>query len=293
MLATLADSSRSESPEAVGLNALPQVEFAQLSQQDRTPLGAKALAIHPQDWRHAETEHFIYHFQRSFVATSVSVEAEFYFRVVSKALGKSETPWPEKAHIYIFEAPADWESFRTAGALEPWTGGLQAGGSLFIVRNPAYKFSSNTLGHEITHLVLYRFYGNAIPRWLNEGFAEYASKGAHASFQRARGYNAKPVSSKVDRGKLFPLNVLTTMDYPSGNEEMVTAFYDESERLVRFLIATNKEKFPEFLELSAAGRPFDVALFHTSGAKFASVAELEEKFFEYAAEDAETASEDQ
>ena len=121
----------------VGLNALPQVEFAQLSQQDRTPLGNKALAIHPEDWRHAETEHFIYHFQKSFVATSVSVEAGFYFRVVAKALVKTEMPWPEKAHIYIFEAPADWESFRTSGALEPWTGGLQSGGSLFIVRNPA------------------------------------------------------------------------------------------------------------------------------------------------------------
>lgn len=83
------------------------------------------------------------------------------------------------------------------------------------------------------------------------------------------------------------------MDYPSGNEDLVTAFYDESERLVRFLIATDKEKFPQFLELSAAGQPFDVALFHTSGAKFTNVAELEEKFFEYAAAEAAIASQDQ
>ena len=112
--------------------------------------------------------------------------------------------------------------------------------------------------------MLYRIYGSGIPRWLNEGFAQDASKGARASFKRARGYNSKSMSSKVDRGKLFALNVLTTMDYPSGNQDLVAAFYDESERLVRFLVATDKEKFPEFLELSAAGQPFDVALFHAS-----------------------------
>src|SRR3982751_5732246 len=136
--------SNGQAPEPSGLNALPQVEFAQLSQADKTPLGVKALSIHPDDWKHAETPHFIYHFQRSFVATATSVESEFYFLVVTKALGKTEIPWPEKAHIYIFEAPADWESFQSAGALEKWTGGIQSGGSLFIVRNPAYKFADNT-----------------------------------------------------------------------------------------------------------------------------------------------------
>jgi hypothetical protein len=50
-----------ESPVA-GLNSLTEVEFSQLSQRDPNPLGEKALAIHPEQWKHAETEHFIYHF---------------------------------------------------------------------------------------------------------------------------------------------------------------------------------------------------------------------------------------
>jgi hypothetical protein len=277
-------SISAQTEEPAGLNALPQVELAQLSQVDRSPLGVKALSIHPTDWRHGETAHFIYHFQRSFVATATSVEAEFYFRVVGKALGKTEVPWPEKAHIYIFEAPADWESFQSVGGLEPWTGGIQSGGSLFIVRNPAYKFADNTLGHEISHLVLRRLYGNGIPLWLNEGFAEYASKGAQASFRRARGYNAKPLSGKVERDKLNPLDDKTAArGYPS--DDKVDAFYTESERLVRFLVASDKEKFLELLQLCAAGQPFDTALFHASGALFPSVAELEEKFVAYAAAD--------
>lgn len=42
--------------------SLPQIEFSRLSQRDPNPLGQKALAIHPEQWKHGETEHFIYHF---------------------------------------------------------------------------------------------------------------------------------------------------------------------------------------------------------------------------------------
>ena len=269
-----------------GLNALAEVEFARLTQQDRNPLGIKALAINAADWKHAETEHFIYHYQRSYVATPVAVEAEFHFRVVLKELAKSEVQWIEKAHIYIFEKPADWESFQSAGQLEPWTGGIQSGSSLFIVRNPAYKFTDNSLGHEVVHLMVRRLYGARVPLWLNEGLAQCLSKNAHASYQRARGYLAKPYSNGIPAEKLIPLSTLITMSYPPGAQ--VDTFYDQSERLVRFLIATDREKFIELLQLTANGEPFEAALARTSAATFPSLAALEEKFRPYATKDATT-----
>jgi hypothetical protein len=283
-------SAQNEPAAARGLNGLPEVEFSRLSQADRNPLGAKALAIHPTDWKHGETEHFIYHFQRSYVATPVAVEAEFHFRVVAKELGRAEVPWSEKAHIYIFEQPGDWQSFQSAGQLEPWTGGIQSDGSLFIVRNPAYKFTDNSLGHEIAHLLLRRFYGPGIPLWLNEGFAQWVSKNAHASYQRARGYRAKPSSSAIEAERLFPLSALTTMSYPRA--EQVATFYDESERLVRFLITADRQKFLELLDLSAKGEAFATALSRTSAVAFPSVAVLEEKFKVYAVKDAGSSLQD-
>jgi len=39
-------------------SSLPEIEFSQLSQRDPNPLGEKALAIHPEQWKHAETDHF-------------------------------------------------------------------------------------------------------------------------------------------------------------------------------------------------------------------------------------------
>jgi hypothetical protein len=274
-------------PSTPGLNALPQVEFSRLSQRDPNPLGAKALAIHPEQWKHGETEHFIYHFVDSFVVTPIAVEAEFHYRVVSKELQRDQPTADTKSHIYIFQKPADWQQFQSAGKLEPWTGGIHSQGSLFIVRDPAYKFSNNTLGHEIVHLVLHRYYPDGIPCWLNEGFAQYASKGAQASYYRARNYNAKPQSQTIAQEKLIPLAELVALTYPPSDR--VETFYNEAERLVRFLAVTDKAAFLRFLDALGRHQPFETALFQNYGSKFLTAAALEEKFREYASDQFGTA----
>ncbi|HVF72872.1 MAG TPA: hypothetical protein VM940_14815 [Chthoniobacterales bacterium] len=267
--------------QAPGLNALPQVEFARLSQRDPNPLGTKALAIHPEQWKHAETEHFIYHFVDSFVASAIAVEAEFNYRIVVKELQRDPAgSGAIKSHVYIFQKPADWQQFQSAGRLEPWTGGIQSQGSLFIVRDPSFKFSDNSLGHEIVHLVIHRYYPDGIPCWLNEGFAQYVSKAAQASFLRARNYIAKPLSNPIAREKFIPLATLTTMSYPPSAQ--VETFYEESERLVRFLAAGDKAAFLTFLDAAGKHQPFDSALAQSFGSKFSSASALEEKFREYA-----------
>ena len=101
--------SAQDSQSGATLGALPEVEFSQLSQRDPNPLGEKALAIHADQWKHAETEHFIYHFVHSYVAAPVSVEAEFHYRVVAKELEREQPAGDTKSHIYIFERPEEWQ----------------------------------------------------------------------------------------------------------------------------------------------------------------------------------------
>src|SRR5437868_5092133 len=221
--------------ELTGLNSLSEVDPSQLSQRDPNPLGEKALAIHPDQWKHAESDHFIYHFVHSYVATPVSVEAEFHYRVIVKELEREQLTTDIKSHIYIFERPDEWQQFQTFGNLERWTGGIHSAGSLFIQRNPAYKLSDNSLGHEIVHLVSHRFYTDGIPCWLDEGLAQFISKDAHASYQRARGYMSKPHSEAIAPGELMPINALILQTHPPPGR--VHLFYNESERLVRFLAA--------------------------------------------------------
>ncbi len=269
-----------------GLDALPEIDFSALSSQDQNPLGAQALALHPQEWKHGETEHFVYHFVHSYVATPISVEAEFCFRVITEELGpETNTGLLAKSHIYIFEKPDDWKAFQASAHLEPWTGGIHSRGSLFIVRDPAYKFADNSLGHEIAHLVLFRRYQHPLPRWLDEGFAEYTSRIARASYQRARNYIAAPHSPAVPPGQFIPLPQLVTMvDYPPADR--VSAFYHESERLVRFLVAADRTAFLALLDGVAEGESFSTALSRNYGSRFFDVAALETEFAPYASKDA-------
>jgi hypothetical protein len=264
-------------------SSLAEVEFSQLSQRDPNPLGEKALAIHPEQWKHAETEHFIYHFVHSYVATPVSVEAEFHYRVIAKELEREQPAGDIKSHIYIFERPEEWQEFQAFGKLEPWSGGIHSAGSLFVQRNPAYKFSNNLLGHEIVHLVLHRFYTGGIPCWLDEGFAQFVSKDAHASYERARGFAARPHSEAIAPQDLIPLAVLAAATHPPSDR--VRIFYDESERLVRFLAATDKPSFLSLLDALARHQPLETVLPRLYSGKFASMAILEEKFREYACKD--------
>lgn len=283
-------SSSGQDLPASGLDSLPEVNFSALSQPDRNPLGAQALAIRSQEWKHGETEHFIYHFIHSYVATPISVEAEFHFRVIAQQLGLETMPGGSaKSHIYIFENAHDWKTFQAQARLEPWTGGIHSRGSLFIIRDPAYRFANNSLGHEIAHLVLFRVYGRPLPLWLEEGFAEYVSRVTRASYQRARNYNARPHSESIGGEQLMPVTRLTTLvDYPPREE--IDTFYNESERLVRFLVATDSAGFRGFLDGMAQGQSFDTALSHNYGGRFIDVATLDKEFSPYASKDSVASS---
>lgn len=264
-------------------SSLREIEFGSLSEQDPNPLGEKALAIHPEQWKHSETDHFIYHFSHTFVATPVAVEAEFHYRVITKELEREQPNGNPKCHIYIFEQPDGWQQFQSAGQLERWTGGIHSAGSLFIQRNPSFKFSNNTLGHEIAHLILHRFYTASIPCWLDEGFAQYVSKNSYASYQRARGFIARPHSESIADHDLIPLATLLAFTHPPSDR--VETFYNESERLTRFLVSTDKRGFLNFLDSLARHQPFETALTLNFAGKFSTVALLEPKFREYAAKD--------
>ena len=125
-----------------------------------------------------------------------------------------------------------------------------------------------------------------LPLWLNEGFAEYASRLARASYQRARNYVAHPRSVPIPQEQLIPLAQLTAIRaYPSGD---ITVFYGESERLVRFLVAVDRAAFFALLDGLARGESVDSALSRSYGGRFFDLDALEKEFVVYASETAKT-----
>ena len=265
--------------------ALPELTFYQLSDRSLGALGQAALGIRPTEWKHAETKNFAYHFFHGYVAGPVSVEAEFYYGVVAKELEKDTAQWERKSHIFIFEKPEDWAVFQKKGALDPWTGGLHCAGELFIVRDPATKWQGSTLGHEVTHLVVHRFFGNGVPLWLNEGYAEYAASRNYAAFYRARGYRSRPMSRPVPPGQFMPLTQLTSLAAYPQDDLQVATFYAESEKLARYLSSVDKRGFGVFFEALSRGNRFDSALSKGFGARFSSLDALETEFKAYASKD--------
>jgi hypothetical protein len=280
LLLLLAAAASAENAPAIG--AIPELAFERLSDRALTALGRKALQVRAGEWRHAETEHFIYHFFDRPMASVVSVEAEFYYRVIATELGKDTSAWERKCHLFLFDDADDWKTFQQFGGLDPWTGGIHSEGALFVRRNPGWKSDNATLPHEITHLVIYRFFGPGIPLWLNEGFAEYAAARCRASFFRARGYNARPRANMVKDGQYVALAELTgAMSYPEENDRVV-AFYEESQKLVRFLCAADRAGFLAFLEAMGKGARFETAARTHFGNRFLNLEAVEREFKGYA-----------
>lgn len=261
---------------------LKETSLELLSDRALTPLGKAALSIRSGEWKHAESANFVYHFFHGFIAGPVAVEAEFYYRVIAREMEKDTTQWERKCHIYVFEEAADWAEFQKRGALDPWTGGIHAAGSLFIQRDPQARFKGGTLGHEVAHLVVERFFGTGVPLWLNEGYAEYAAARCYAAFHRARGYAARPTTRPVPEGMYLPVGQLTALlSYPEDVAQ-VQVFYMESERLVRFLSAADKRGFGIFFDAVAKGARFETALAKGFGGRFMHLEALDREFRSYA-----------
>jgi hypothetical protein len=275
-------SGRAQAPDAT---AFEPKALNLLSQHPMTALGERALTIRTKDWKHAETTNFVLHYFTDVAGRAVASESEFYYRTISTELERNTKQWERKGHVFIFEEEPDWAQFKTVGGLEPWSGGIHSQGELFLMRDTGKKFKGNALAHELTHLIVYRFFGAGVPRWLHEGLAEYTATRWYASYWRSRGYRAFPRSQSVDPTHYIPLSKLTSaLSYPSDAEGVI-AFYNESERLVRFLTAQDKHRFAEFLENMARGARFESALDKSYGTKFFNVDALEKQFKPYAEKD--------
>ncbi len=252
-----------------------------LSDRSFTALAQQALAV-KAGWLHAETEHFVYHFFDAPTAAAVSVEAEFYYRVIAGELGRDTAKWERKCHVFLFNDQTDWTQFKALSALDMWSGGIHSQGTVFFYRNTGWMAEDQTLPHEITHLVFERFVGAGVPLWLNEGFANYAATRCMASFYRARGYAAKPRVMPVPAALYIPVpKLIEAATYPT-NDAAVGAFYAESEKLVRFLAAADKRAFLAFLEAMGKGARFESALSASFGARFPSLDALDREFKPYA-----------
>jgi hypothetical protein len=264
---------------------VPLVEkpFNQLSDQYVDALGQKALAIRPDDWKHAETDHFVLHYRRVTEATKVAREVEFDLTFVATQLGATKEEYAKKSNVFIFEDQNEWQTFLAQTPQPPWAASFAHRDDLYLsVRNTAPgapSFDSRLLAHETTHAVVARLYpGTRWPLWLNEGLAEYmgAASVAARMNQPIRRHEHTLDFAGMSLDELQQIQV-----YPQDPVQ-VAELYETAEKLIRYIMTElPRERFTHFISAVLEGRSLKDALLYVYPDKIASYDDFEKKYAKF------------
>jgi hypothetical protein len=220
-----------------------------------------------------------------------------------------------KVYVYVYESHSAF--MKLAGrysSSESFVQGFYSplGLIAFHTELPAWEFLRHVLIHEAAHALLDRHVvrpGTVLPRWLDEGFAEYMGNsdvedgeiqpGRHrqwrTKYRMRRGPDARPVryhstsllaaqfvERKVRDGEALPLRRLSEGRLRELDGEQRSLFYAQSWLLVHFLRHGEddwaEDHFPRFLLYVAEGYPAETAIEEVYGRP---LAELEPDYIEY------------
>lgn len=258
---------------SAGINA---VRFEELSDKDISPEGKAALSFDKDLWKHAETEHFVYHFIDEKAADTILVHAEVYYKWIKDFFGITEDKWAKKNHIFIFTDRSMWDAFLDRMKRDDRPAAYTSGWELFIYRQPYWISPRFELSHEITHVIAFRFLEGPIPLFLNEGFSSFVASQLIKMQLGQDDYEHRPLKPIADADYIPLVEISKISSYPEKAEE----FYREGEWFVRFLAFTyGRDKFYEFLRACAGGEDFRKAVERIYGA---DLEKTEEKFKLYA-----------
>jgi len=260
---------------------VPLVEkpFNQLSNQEVDPLGQKALAIRPGEWKHAETDNFILHYRRVTEAKKVAREVEYDIWFVATSLGARKEQYAKKSHVFIFEDDKEWQDFLAQTTVPVWAASFAHGDNLYLsLRNTGTgtPFDSRMLAHETTHAVVSRLYpGTHWPLWLNEGLAEYMGA---ASVAARKNQTIKRHEHTLNFAAMSLDQIQELKEYPQDPVQ-VAELYETSEKLIRFIMTElPKDRFTQFIDSVLGGKTLKDALLYVYPDKLASYDDFEKKY---------------
>ena len=170
---------------------------------------------------------------------------------------------PEGAHIVLAHSPAAFDEM-TGGVVPEWRAGvaipswnvlvLPTGEGVRVVAGAGLR----TLRHEWAHLGLAAYLGDLrIPRWFNEGYAQWASGG----FDVAGSWRLRVL---IARGRAPEMEDLT-LRWPTDRQEARTAYLLAASAVTYVLEAGGEAGLATFLERWRTGRSFDDAFRDTFG----------------------------
>jgi len=213
---------------------LQEVAEDKMDLRTLTPLGRMALDLPGMKWTHAQTDHFVLHYERSTFARKVGRMGEFMYTFIGTDLHVKAQQNEGRSHIFIFRNEKEWRQFlRTSLVSTEWAFSLVQGPAMFLQQNKDTTSSGAVLAHEMTHLVINRFFNGTPPLWLNEGLAQWYEEFGYAAFKGIK----KSKRAQFDDFKYrYPVSQILTLDRYPSTQAGVRAFYETSKYLVGLLM---------------------------------------------------------
>ena len=89
-----------------------EVTAEQMDMAEITPTGRRCLEAGLVEWRHAQTDHFVLHYERKDFARHVARLAEFLYLYMANELQVGgQDRLAGRSHIFVFNSPRRWEAF--------------------------------------------------------------------------------------------------------------------------------------------------------------------------------------
>ncbi len=204
------------------------------------------LGLNSRPWSHAETEHFVLHYQQVGFAKRVARMADFFYAYIASDLPGLPDLQKEKSHIVVIRDEEEWREFvRASGVAPDWSAAYVRGQVMFLQDTGDNERNADVLAHEMSHLVLNRFFARPAPLWLNEGLAEWYQTLGWKAF---KGQRASPKDGLGNLPNAYSAPALLSLSsYPAANE--VHRFYASCRQLVGFLqLEKDPATFVAFLQ---------------------------------------------
>ena len=203
-----------------------------------------------RDWRHIETERFVIHHVVDGQRIAKRLE-EAYDTIRSFFGDPPDLMGTRKSHVYAFESMEQYQEFARGVAGMEWSGAMCRGHEFWFPargQDGKFDFRSQTLNHEMTHLVFNRLFTDRVPTWLNEGVAEY--------FGMREALTVGQFRREMGRRGSMPLPQLFQYERGYGNlyGAAITTFYAEAAVFVNFLTTAHEPKMLAELVTKTLGR---------------------------------------
>ena len=233
-----------------------------------------------QTWQEKTSTHFrVFYQQNPAFAAAVLEYAEAYHSQIRLDLGlthvvqRDQVPWlwDRRCQIYLYP---NRQAYRQATGAPAWSSGFVNYPRRMVYSHlEVSSFLEQTLPHELAHIMFREFVGfdnNRIPRWLDEGVAQYAELN-----RRAEAWGV--MQQGLAQGIYIPLGQLNALHVGHASGGTAHVFYTQAVTLVHFFLAAyGPRRFIDFCSNLRDGYNVERALSFATGGSIASLSALED-----------------